>query len=150
MVQKSAENVHAMAAELDSRQIEESGLAAALEELASRVGRRFGILCTANVDGKFDNSSSAQAVHLYRIAQEAMSNAARHSHAGTVTMELRLAGDTGILRIRDDGAGFSAEKKSNGLGLRTMQYRASVIKGTLQIDSKPGSGTVVTCSFPVA
>jgi len=149
MVQKSAENVHALAAGLDSRQIEESGLAAALEELASRVGRRFGILCTANVDGKFDHYSSAQGVHLYRIAQEAMSNAARHSHAGTVAMELRVAGDTGILRIRDDGAGFSAENKSNGLGLRTMQYRASVIKGTLQINSKPGSGTVITCSFPM-
>ena len=150
MVQKSAENVHAMAAGLDSQQIAESGLAAALEELASRVGRRFGILCTANVDGRFENSSSAMGVHLYRIAQEAMSNAARHSHAGTVTIELRLTDDAGILRIRDDGAGFSAEKKSNGIGLRTMQYRASAIKGTLQIDSKPGSGTVVTCSFPLA
>ena len=150
MVQKSAENVHAMAAGLDSQQIQESGLAAALQELASRIGRRFGLVCTASVDRKLGDQSSTQAVHLYRIAQEAISNAARHSHARIITLELRLAGEIGILRIEDDGAGFSAEKKSNGLGLRTMRYRASVIRGTLQIDSKPESGTVVTCSFPVA
>jgi two-component system, LuxR family, sensor kinase FixL len=147
MVQKSVENVHALAAGLDSQQIQESGLGVALEELASRVGRRFGLACTAKVDRKIDDHISARAVHLYRIAQEAMSNAARHSQGRSVSLELRRDGDTGILKIADDGIGFSEEKHPHGLGLRTMQYRASVIKGTLKIDSKPGSGTVVTCSF---
>jgi PAS domain S-box-containing protein len=150
MVQKSVENVHALAAGLDSQQIQESGLGVALEELASRVSRRFGLACKAKIDRKIDDRLSAQAVHLYRIAQEAMSNAARHSHARTVTLELRQDRDTAILKIRDDGVGFSEEKKPNGLGLRTMQYRAAVIKGTLKIDSKPGSGTLVTCSFPLS
>jgi signal transduction histidine kinase len=54
----------------------------------------------------------------------------------------------GILQIEDDGQGFSMEKKPNGFGLRTMEYRAAVIKGTFKIDSKPGTGTVVSCSFP--
>jgi two-component system sensor kinase FixL len=150
MIQKSAENVHALATGLDSQQIQESGLGVALENLASRVDRRFGLACTAKIDRKFDDHVSVRAVHLYRIAQEAISNAARHSQAGGVTLELQRDGDTGILRIRDDGIGFSIEKKPHGLGLRTMQYRASVIKGTLKIDSKPGSGTVVTCSFPLS
>ena len=53
--------------------------------------------------------------------------AARHSHARIITLELGLDGEIGILRIQDDGVGFSAEKKSSGLGLRNMEYRASLI-----------------------
>jgi two-component system sensor kinase FixL len=150
MVQKSVENVHALAVGLDSQQVQESGLTAALEELAGRVSRRFGLCCRAQIDRKIEDRAAAQAVHLYRIAQEALSNAARHSHAHSITLGLRLNGDTGILQIADDGVGFSAVKKPNGIGLRTMEYRAAVIKGTLKIESKPGSGTVVTCSFPTS
>lgn len=148
MVQKSAENVHALAAGLDSQQIQESGLVAALENLASRTSRRFGLACTAKLDRLLGQLDSTQAINLYRIAQEAVSNAARHSRAHTITLRLRRDGATSVLEVRDDGIGFSSEKKSNGLGLRTMHYRASLIRGTLEIDSRPGTGTVVTCSFP--
>jgi signal transduction histidine kinase len=77
-----------------------------------------------------------------------MSNAARHSHAKKIEVSMRREGDRDVLEIADDGVGFSVEGKAAGLGLRTMDYRASVIRGTLKIVSKPGSGTVVTCSFP--
>jgi two-component system, LuxR family, sensor kinase FixL len=150
MVQKSVENVHALAVGLDSAQIQEAGLTLALEELASRVGRRFGLNCTADIDRELGDFPAADAVHLYRIAQEAMSNAARHGRAHSIKLELHLSGGGGILQIADDGAGFIREKTPNGLGLRTMEYRASVIKGTIKIDSKLGSGTVVVCSFPIS
>ena len=149
MVQKSVENVHALAVGLDSQHIQETGLIIALEELVSRVGRRFGLSCTADIDRKLGDHTAAQAVHLYRIAQEALSNAARHGHAQSIKLEFHLDGNIGILRITDDGVGFSVGKGPNGLGLRTMEYRASVIKGTLKIDSQPGAGTVVVCSFPI-
>jgi two-component system, LuxR family, sensor kinase FixL len=149
MVQKSAENVHALAAGLDSQQVQESGLVVALEDLVSRTGRRFGLACTAKLDHLLGQLDSTQAINLYRIAQEAVSNAARHSRAHTIILRLRRDGATGILEVQDDGIGFSPEKNSNGLGLRTMHYRASLIRGTLEIDSKPGAGTVVICSFPV-
>jgi two-component system, LuxR family, sensor kinase FixL len=148
MVRKSAENVHSLAAGLSSQQIEQSGLAAALKDLASRTGQRFGLVCTAKVDRTCRFRDTVSAVHIYRIAQEATSNAARHGHAKRIDIKLRLEDDLGILQIEDDGQGFSIEKKPNGLGLRTMGYRATVIKGALNIDSKPGIGTVVTCSFP--
>jgi two-component system, LuxR family, sensor kinase FixL len=148
MVRKSAENVHSLAAGLSSQQIEQSGLAAALKDLASRTGQRFGLVCTAKVDRTCRFRDTVSAVHIYRIAQEATSNAARHGHAKRIDIKLRLEDDLGILQIEDDGQGFSIEKKPNGLGLRTMEYRATVIKGALNIDSKPGIGTVVTCSFP--
>jgi len=141
--------VHALAVGLDSQHIQETGLIIALEELVSRVGRRFGLSCTADIDRKLGDHTAAQAVHLYRIAQEALSNAARHGHAQSIKLEFHLDGNIGILRITDDGVGFSVGKGPNGLGLRTMEYRASVIKGTLKIDSQPGAGTVVVCSFPI-
>ena len=149
MVQKSADNVHALAAGLDSQHIQESGLGAALENLASRTSRRFGLVCTAEL-GDFKEFIFTQAIHLYRIAQEAVSNAARHSRAHTVRVRFECNGETGFLQIHDDGIGFSADHKSTGLGLRTMQYRASIIGGTLEIDSKLGAGTIVTCSFPIS
>jgi PAS domain S-box-containing protein len=148
MVQKSAENVHALAAGLDSQRVQESGIVAALEDLASRTSRRFGLDCTAKLDRLLGQLDSTQAVNLYRIAQEAVSNAARHSRAHTIILRLRRDGATSILEVQDDGIGFSPEKNSNGLGLRTMHYRASLIRGTLEIDSEPGAGTVVMCTFP--
>jgi two-component system, LuxR family, sensor kinase FixL len=150
MVRKSAENVHSLAAGLGSQQVEQSGLRNALKQLAARTTHRFALVCTAKMDRKCRIRDTTLAVHLYRIAQEATSNAAKHGHARKIDIELHLEGDTGILKIEDDGDGFSVEKKPDSLGLRTMEYRAAVIKGALKIDSRSGSGTVVTCSFPVS
>ena len=150
MVQKSVENVHALAVGLDAENIQYSGLGSAIQELAARISRRFGLICKTNVDPALETRSSISAIHLYRIAQEAVSNAAKHGHARTVTLELRLDGNTGVLKVTDDGIGFVTEEKFAGLGLRTMQYRASVMEGKLRIDSRPGSGTTVSCSFPIS
>lgn len=150
MIRRSAENVHSLAAGLSSQQVEQSGLAAALKDLAARTSQRFGVACCAQIDQRCQFGDTVLAVHLYRLAQEATSNAARHSHAKKIDIKLGLEGDLGILQIEDDGDGFSVEKKPNGLGLRTMEYRAAVIKGTLNIDSQSGIGTVVSCSFPAS
>lgn len=148
MIRKSAENVHTLAANLDSRQIEQSGLTNALKELASRTSLRFSLACTTKIDRKCRFRDATVAIHLYRIAQEAISNAARHSGAKRIGIKVRLEGDIGILQVEDDGHGFSVEKKPAGFGLRTMEYRAALIKGSLSTVSRPGTGTVVTCSFP--
>src|SRR5258708_21559287 len=96
MVQKSAENVHALAVGLDSQHIQESGLGAALENLASRTSRRFGLVCTTEL-GDLTECNSTQAIHLYRIAQEAGSNAARHSPAQTIRDQIQRQGANGGL-----------------------------------------------------
>ena len=150
MVQKSAENLHALAAGLISQQLTESGLTTALEELTSRIRRQFGLACTANLDRKLDERTSRQSIHLYRIAQEALSNSAKHSRANCITLRLGVDGDTGILEVEDDGVGFLVHEKPRRLGISTMRYRASVIRGVLKIDSHPGTGTKVTCQFPIA
>jgi len=88
------------------------------------------------------------AQHLYRIGQEAMSNAARHSRASRITVVLE--GDNGelTLRVEDNGVGLPLDRRAAGMGLRSMGYRASPISATLAVASGPGGGTRVTCRVP--
>jgi signal transduction histidine kinase len=92
---------------------------------------------------------SVNALHLYRIAQEAVTNAAQHGAAGQVQIELRFDGERGLLRIEDNGTGFNpAVQQSKGLGLRIMHYRAQMMAGSLRIESARARGTIVSCWFP--
>jgi len=87
--------------------------------------------------------------HLYRIAVEALTNAARHSGCRTVSIALRELPSDIHLVIADDGTGLSTDPATgDGLGLKMMGYRARILSGTLSIDSKPGIGTRVTAVVP--
>jgi signal transduction histidine kinase len=88
------------------------------------------------------------ALHLYRIAQEAVTNAAQHGSAGQVHIVLRRDGERGLLRIEDNGNGFNPSTLSKGLGLRIMHYRAQMMAGSLRIESGRARGTIVSCWFP--
>jgi signal transduction histidine kinase len=100
MVRKSAEGLHMLAASLSSQNVAQLGLIKALEELASRTSQRFGVACAVKADREDAIRDNVLAVHLYRIAQEAMSNAARHSQAKGIDIKVRLEGGRGILKIR--------------------------------------------------
>ena len=149
MVRRSAENAHRLAADLGALDVEKSGLAQALQELASHARERFGAECSFSSKAAKAIRDTAVATHLYRITQEAISNAARHGHAKKIDVALSVEEDQGVLRISDNGEGFSVTKKPKGLGLRTMKYRAAEIGGTLSFESKPEIGTNIICSFPV-
>jgi signal transduction histidine kinase len=87
--------------------------------------------------------------HLYRIAQEALSNAVRHSGARTVRVELRTDRERLRLRVSDDGCGFGKQHgQHSGMGLRTMRHRASAIGARLSIAAGRHGGTIVTCDCP--
>jgi signal transduction histidine kinase len=94
--------------------------------------------------------SAAVAVHLYRIAQEAVHNAVEHGAATEVQIDLSSEDGNVMLRIRDDGRGFDSTRGSNGMGLRIMQYRAHVTGGWCSVASQPGQGTIVTCCAALA
>jgi signal transduction histidine kinase len=149
MIERSAENVRSLAANLASQRIEQAGLEDTLSELAVRTEERFRVICSTTVTERGRIRDAALGVHLYRIAQEAVSNAARHGRAQKIEIELSFRGETGVLRIADNGSGFSNPDSPQGFGLHTMEYRAAAVKGKLEIDSTPGRGTVVTCLFPV-
>ena len=89
------------------------------------------------------------ATHLFRIAQEAVSNALRHGRARHVRIALRGEPDALTLSVEDDGVGIpNLPHDGKGLGMRLMRYRAGVIGGTLCIAAAAGGGTVVTCRVP--
>ena len=89
------------------------------------------------------------ALNVYRMVQEALSNAMRHAHAATIDVELRRNGETWIIEVRDDGRGFLPERRTAGLGLEIMRHRANLVGGKLTIDSAPQAGTTIRCQVPV-
>jgi PAS domain S-box-containing protein len=128
--------------------LQSEGLASALEELAANAEKMFGIECRLKSEDAVGVGELPVVTHLYRIAQEAVSNAIRHGHARKVLIELRQCGERILLRVTDDGRGFPKELASAGMGLRIMRSRAGMIGGVLAIESRPQSGTIVTCSIP--
>ena len=90
------------------------------------------------------------ALHVYRIAEEALSNSIKHAGANNVTIELRpLSKRKVALTITDNGKGFTESPEHGGMGLQNMRYRAGVIGGALDINTAPGKGTIIRCTVPV-
>jgi signal transduction histidine kinase len=86
---------------------------------------------------------------LYLVFKEAVNNAARHAHATSIEIDLRLDGHTAILEIRDNGRGFDPEDAGAGNGLNNMRSRAQRLRGTFSIESGGGSGTLLTFRAPL-
>jgi signal transduction histidine kinase len=83
-----------------------------------------------------------------QVVHEALSNAARHSHAKALKLSVLQTESALIISIKDDGVGFDTRLRSDGLGLRNMRRRAELIHGHVQIDSQPGQGTRLTLTVP--
>jgi signal transduction histidine kinase len=128
--------------------IEAKGLLAALEDLAADTTEKSGVLVSFSSPDHASVSDHAVATHLYRIAQEAVSNALRHGHPQHIDLILRVEGDELSLIIEDDGVGIRyPEADSGGKGLHIMQYRAEQIGGVLQLRRRKEGGTMVTCTL---
>jgi two-component system sensor histidine kinase UhpB len=106
------------------------------------------VQCTADPEAQVGLSDSA-AMHLYRLAQEGIANAARHARARDIDVVLARRERRGLLTIADDGEGIALAPEQQGMGLRIMRYRASMIDGTLDIFTAPGRGTRISCDFPI-
>jgi len=124
------------------------GLAAALRNLVRTVRATYGVPCVAECDTAAKVEDHVAAVHLYRIAQEALTNAARHSGATAIQLRLVPEGSDVVLTIDDNGRGLGPDAQAGrGLGLRLMQYRARSIGATLAWRPRPDGGTAVQCSY---
>ncbi len=127
---------------------EPGGLRSALLGLAERASETFHIDCHLHcpVDLQVDNNTMA--THLYRIAQEAVSNGVRHGHASEIVIEIAAVPNRLVLSIRDNGKGFPVEESERkGMGLRIMSYRSDMIGGELGICRNPdGKGSTLTCT----
>jgi signal transduction histidine kinase len=132
-------------------QMYEAGLAAALEQLAASVSRIQNTTCRLQDDGQVRVEAPSVAIHLYRIAQEAIHNAIRHGSAHTIEMSLQKRGSMAKLSIQDDGRGVShtLAQPQGGMGLSVMKYRSRLIGGNLEIDEPKMGGTIIRCAFPL-
>ena len=128
--------------------LEDNDLHAALQQLSDNAENIFGINCPVIFDPQIKIEENPVAVHLYRIAQEATTNAIKHGHAKNVHISLVRAKDTMVLRVKDDGCGIPKEAiKAKGMGLRVMQHRARMIGATLEIEQIKPCGTLLTCAL---
>jgi len=130
--------------------MEQSGLQAALEDLAHHVRQVHRIDCRFENDGLPIEPDPESALHLYRIAQEAVTNATRHGGAGIVLIRLDAGGQFPSLTVADNGCGFDpdAPREGAGIGLRLMQQRAAMLGGSFEIQTLSERGIRIRCHFP--
>ncbi len=145
LLAETVEDAHNVARGLCPLEPGPEALAPALRALVRRTGEMAGVRCEFLAEGDVRVPDPAMAQHLYRIAQEALSNAARHAHAGRIAVELRGSERELTLRIEDDGAGLPPELPAGGMGMRTMAYRAQILGGDLTVTPAPGGGARVLC-----
>ncbi|MFZ0827242.1 MAG: PAS domain S-box protein [Verrucomicrobiia bacterium] len=125
------------------------GLLQALENLAGRANER-GVNCVFAGESSVLMQNQMLASHLYRIAQEAVHNALKHSRATRIDLEL-VRQPAGLeLSIKDNGVGLPIRPSPRGLGLHTMEQRARLVGGQLAVKTQPAGGVAVICSVPKA
>jgi two-component system sensor histidine kinase NreB len=149
-VRDAIRQAKSLARGLSPVELDAGGLMSALQELARTASDMFRVNCAFRCPAPVLISDNGVATHLFRIAQEAVSNAIKHGQARRIDIELERAGTQLRLSIRDDGVGLRAtEGRSAGMGLRIMDYRARMIAGSLRVDAAAPRGTIVTCSAPL-
>ena len=130
-------------------ELDELGLACALESLVTSHGRRSGGRCDLFVEGSVDDLGTTIDMNVYRVVQEALSNVARHAQARHVSVTLTRSAEMLCLRIRDDGCGFDPAAGTRGVGLLGMSERAAALGARLVTSTAPGTGTALCMTVPL-
>jgi two-component system, NarL family, sensor histidine kinase UhpB len=137
-----------LARQLRPTALDDLGLAAATAGQVEQMGRG-EVEADFAVEGDFSDLDDDAQLVVYRVAQEALANAARHSGAGRVEARLHRREDGGVeLTVADDGRGFAFDEAERGLGIAGMRERALLVGGELTIESRPGRGTTVRLTLP--
>jgi len=151
LVDQAIRDVREMSQLLRPTILDDFGLDAALRSLTESFSQRTGIevIYQSEISGR--RLPDHAETNLYRIAQEALTNVARHSEATSVTVDLSSHGNEVIMTIRDNGRGFESARRgaARGLGLAGMETRARGCGGELKIDTTPGKGLTLAVSCPV-
>jgi signal transduction histidine kinase len=149
MVEKGIELTRTLARSLHPIEMKEEGLADGLRELAANAGKNFSVACKLECSQNVSLATVDANMHLYRIAQEAISNAIRHGRAKNIVIHLETVENEITLTITDDGVGLPPDAwTKGGMGLHIMNYRAGMIGASLQVKRLPTRGTRVTCLLP--
>ena len=150
LLSEAIEQARNQALGLHPVRLEAEGLKTALHELAAGICDVFGIECACTFPDSAKIPDHAVAIHFYRIAQEAISNAIKHGKAKKIQLQLAERDGGFHLSIQDDGNGFTLPQSAhNGMGMHIMNYRARTIGATLEVHHGERRGITITCSLPV-
>ncbi len=150
LVQEAMSHASDLAHDLAALDLSHKELPQALEELAARARELFGINCRFTPEGHIPPLDPGVVQQLYKIAQEALTNAIKHGKAKRVGISLGNGSERLILTIQNTGVPFpDLHSHSTGMGLRIMNYRASLIGASLEIKASGKKGTLVTCALPL-
>jgi two-component system sensor histidine kinase UhpB len=138
-----------LARQLRPAALDDHGLAAALAGHVREYDKRGPAKAYFRVDSQLGQLPQDVELVIYRVAQEALTNASRHAGAEEIEVFLGREDSRVILEVVDDGRGFTFAEESNGLGLSGMRERALLVDGNLEVDSRPGKGTTVKLEVPV-
>ncbi|UCF15630.1 MAG: GAF domain-containing protein [Phycisphaerales bacterium] len=149
LVNQAMDQTRGLARGLHSIDLDSGSLTAALQELVNATEKMFGVRCDLKCDELVPVIDAEIATHLYRITQEAITNAIKHGRAKNIQVEFVSGAGKSILTIENDGLDFpeKIEAKNSGMGLQIMDHRADIIGASLEIGKAPNGGTIVTCSF---
>jgi signal transduction histidine kinase len=152
MAGMALEEVRTLSHRVHPRVLDDLGLVAAVRWLARQARESSNVDITVDALGDAEHIPPQVASVLYRVAQEALTNAVRHASPSTVAITVRADAHLATLEVADDGRGFDiaeAEARRPGMGLFSMRERVSLVDGRLELGSSPGTGTRVTATIPL-
>ena len=153
LVEKSVDVVHLFARELRPALLDDLGLIPALHSFVKDFAKETGLRVNLTAFSGVEKMNDAKRTVLYRVALEALSNAARHAHASLITVDIKQVKKFVSMQIKDDGQAFDVKSlmhngKNKRMGLLGMRERVEMVGGTFTIESSPGAGTSITAQIP--
>jgi len=154
LVEKSVDIVHRFARELRPTVLDDLGLIPALHSFMKSFTKRTGVRAHLTAFAAVERLDTAKRTVLFRIAQEALTNVARHAQASQVEVSIQKLPDCICMKIKDDGKSFQAQrvmhsKRNTRLGLIGMRERLEMVGGKFVVESSPGKGTTVQAQIPL-
>jgi len=154
MVEKSVDIVHRFARELRPTVLDDLGLIPALHSFVKTFSKQTGVHVRLTIFAGVEKLDNARRTILYRVAQEALTNVARHAQASVVDLSVDKLRDGICMKIKDDGRSFQVDhvlqaKKNKRLGLLGMRERVEMVGGSFAVESVPGNGTIIRVQIPV-
>ena len=151
MIDEACTEVRKIAHEMMPQSLKRLGLRRALEDMVQKMDAIHGFTAEFQVHGTEKTFDDTTNVMLFRIVQEAMNNIVKYAQATDVSVQITYSREWFDLTIEDDGVGFdlSAARNKKGMGLKSMAFRTEFIGGTLDLNSRPGVGTLVTINIPI-
>ena len=143
LVHESLDEIRAISHQLHPHILDQIGLVLALEAIVERVNQQGRMYCELNTDSCIDELNPATRLHLYRIIQEALNNALKHSQADQLWIDMSCSADKLKLSIRDNGIGLLNGKLSSGLGLESIRERVELLQGVVQFAENSPSGASI-------